>query len=51
MNPSPESESGPDNFEFTRYGTRVPGIIISPWLAKGIDEKVYDHTSVPKTIK
>lgn len=48
MNPSPEDES---IFEFKRYGPRVPGVVISPWLKKGVDSKVYDHTSVPKTIK
>lgn len=31
-NPTPEDETGPGNFDWTRLGARVPGIVISPWL-------------------
>jgi len=30
-------------------GIRVPGVVISPWLKAGVDEKIYDHSSVPRT--
>lgn len=51
VNPSPNDKSWPRKFNWNRYGVRVPGIVITPWLKKGIDEKVYDHSTVPKTIK
>src|SRR5262249_57452771 len=37
---------------FDGVGGRVPALIISPWVAEGrVDHTVYDHTSVPATIK
>lgn len=46
----------PDNytslFNFRQYGVRVPCLIVSPFVAKGIlDNTVYDHTSVLATIE
>jgi phospholipase C len=39
-------------FEFDRLGVRVPAILVSPWVAEGrVDHTIYDHTSVPATIK
>ncbi len=38
-NPYPESEGHPHKFDFTRLGVRVPAIVISPWLAKGVDSR------------
>ena len=33
------------------YGVRVPAIIVSPWVAKGVgNATVFDHTSIIKTI-
>jgi phospholipase C len=35
-------------YSFDRYGLRVPAILISPWVEKGVDPTVYDHTSLLK---
>lgn len=35
-------------YAFDQYGVRVPAVLISPWLARGVDDTVYDHTSVLK---
>lgn len=37
-----------DVFKFDKLGFRVPAILISPHLAKGVDHTEYDHTSVLK---
>lgn len=38
--------------DFRKLGLRVPAIIVSPFVAKGtLDHTVYDHTSVPATVK
>ena len=50
-NPYPDSPGQPDHFDFERLGPRVPAIAISPWLAKGMDSTVYEHSSIPATIK
>lgn len=50
-NPSPDVKSYPDDFDFSRLGLRVPGLVISPWIKKGIDETIYEHASIPHTIK
>lgn len=36
-------------FTFAQYGVRVPAVVVSPLLAKGVDHTVYDHTSVLAT--
>jgi phospholipase C len=33
-------------FNFDQLGPRVPAILISPWIEAGLDETIYDHTSV-----
>lgn len=39
-------------FGFDQYGVRVPAIIVSPLVAKGIvDHTVYDHASVLATVE
>ena len=39
-------------FIFDRYGVRVPAIIISPRIGKGVvDHTLYDHASVPATLE
>jgi phospholipase C len=38
-------------FTFEQYGVRVPAVIVSPWLAPGVDPTVYDHTSVLATLR
>jgi len=35
-----------DNYAFDQLGVRVPAILVSPWVPKGVDHTVYDHTSV-----
>jgi phospholipase C len=46
------SAARPSGFRFDRLGVRVPAILISPWVAEGrVDHTVYDHTSIPATIK
>jgi phospholipase C len=37
-------------FAFERLGLRVPAILISPWLAPGVDSTVYSHSSIPGTM-
>ena len=42
----------PSGFQFDRLGVRVPALIVSPWVPEGhADHTVYDHTSVPATLK
>lgn len=39
-------------FGFDRLGIRVPAVIVSAYIPKGtVDHTVYDHTSVPATVK
>jgi phospholipase C len=35
-------------FHFDRYGVRVPAILVSPWVAKAVENTVFDHTSLLK---
>jgi len=37
-------------FHFDRLGVRVPSVLISPWLKAKVDDTLYEHCSVPKTI-
>ncbi|MDQ7248877.1 alkaline phosphatase family protein [Dongia sedimenti] len=54
----PDSHSGPapDNFQFDRFGVRVPTIMASPWIPAGTVFRSpsasypYDHTSFISTI-
>jgi phospholipase C len=39
-------------FDFSRFGVRVPGFVISPWIPRNlIDHTIYDHTSLLATIE
>ena len=39
-------------FDFTKYGVRVPAVIVSPLIPKGtVDHTVYDHTSILATVE
>ncbi|MGK4568588.1 alkaline phosphatase family protein [Flavobacterium sp. 3HN19-14] len=39
------------NFDFTKYGVRVPAMVISPFIAKNtVSKTVYDHSSVIATL-
>jgi phospholipase C len=35
-----------DGFTFTRYGLRVPALLISPYAPKGVVSSIFDHTSL-----
>jgi len=38
-------------FDFTKYGVRVPAVIVSPLIPKNtIDHRLYDHSSVSSTL-
>ncbi len=54
--PTCEAADGTDcvapPFDFRRLGVRVPAVVVSPFIAKGaVDSTVYDHTSIPATVK
>jgi phospholipase C len=39
-------------FTFNQYGVRVPAVIVSPLVEKGvIDGRLYDHASIPATVE
>jgi phospholipase C len=39
-------------FKFDQLGVRVPAVIVSPWIARGVvDDTVYDHSSVAATLE
>lgn len=47
-----DPENNRYNFDFTQLGVRVPALIISPLIPRGIiDHTVYDHTSVLATVE
>ena len=33
-------------FQFSRFGFRVPAILVSPWVRAGVEHTQFDHTSV-----
>jgi phospholipase C len=39
------------NFDFTQYGVRVPAVAVSPYIKKGVDHTIYDHSSVLATLE
>lgn len=49
---TPPDAKNQEGFDFTRFGVRVPTILISPWVAAGSvfrpEEGVLDHTSILK---
>jgi phospholipase C len=49
-NPDDDSNFQVPSFAFDRLGLRVPAVIVSPWIRKGvIEHKKLQHTSVIKT--
>jgi phospholipase C len=47
----PGSKYNQYHFSFDRYGVRVPAVVVSPYIAAGsIDHRLYDHSSIPKTV-
>jgi phospholipase C len=60
VHPPPGSQSEPvwreapwqPPFAFANYGVRVPAVIVSPRIPKGVvDHTIYDHTSVARTVR
>ena len=49
---APDDRRAPDgSFDFTRYGPRVPAIVVSPWVPEAsIDTRTFDHASIPATL-
>jgi phospholipase C len=37
-----------EEYDFGQYGVRVPAILVSPWVKRGVDRTLYDHTSLLK---
>jgi phospholipase C len=50
--PADEIALNPFQFDFKRYGVRVPAVIVSPLIPKGtVDHTLYDHASVLATLE
>jgi len=56
--PPPTGVPNPDGlvskdppFDFTRLGPRTPAILISPWLPRKLDSRVYEHSSLLATVR
>jgi phospholipase C len=53
----PDATVGPTGFDFTRFGVRVPTVLVSPLIAPGTVYRVpagstpLDHTSILKTVE
>jgi|HubBroStandDraft_1064217.scaffolds.fasta_scaffold01899_1 phospholipase C len=53
----PDNSVGEDGFDFTRFGVRVPTVLVSPLIVAGTvfrvpaDAKPLDHTSILKTVE
>lgn len=52
----PDASRGQDGFDFTRFGPRVPTVLVSPWISAGTVHRAsgdvpFDHTSVLATIE
>lgn len=43
---SPNKTTEEDSYAFDQYGCRVPAMLISPRIPRGVDGTMYDHTSV-----
>lgn len=41
-------DSNTKEYSFDQYGIRVPAVLISPWVKKGLLSTVFDHTSLLK---
>jgi phospholipase C len=48
----PGSKYNQYGFTFGQYGVRVPAVVVSPLIpANLIDHRLYDHSSIPKTLE
>jgi phospholipase C len=51
INPDGKTSINPP-FRFDRLGARVPAVVISPWVQKGlVDSTVFDHTSLIASVR
>lgn len=49
---NPDNDYNKHGFNFEQYGIRVPAVVVSPQIpAAKVDHRVYDHSSVPKTLE
>ncbi len=49
--PPPPNPPDDDPAVFSRYGVRVPAIVVSPWVAaRSVSNALYDHATIIKTI-
>jgi phospholipase C len=37
-----------EEYTFDQFGVRVPAVLVSPWIAAGVEHTQFDHTSVLK---
>jgi phospholipase C len=35
-------------YNFNRFGVRVPAVLVSPWVERGVEKTQFDHTSILK---
>jgi phospholipase C len=51
--PKPDQRaSAAPKFDFSRYGVRVPAVVVSPFVPRGtVDHTEYDHTSIIATLR
>ncbi|MEA3016342.1 MAG: phospholipase [Sphingomonadales bacterium] len=50
--PDPDADDNPFGFDFSVYGVRVPTVLVSPWIGKGVvDHTLYDHASILATVE
>lgn len=48
----PKGGAGDMGFDFTMFGARVPALVISPWVRKGLlDDTDRDHTTILSTVR
>jgi phospholipase C len=51
----PPGDGAVDNthhFQFDRLGTRIPAVIVSPWVGRNVvDQTTYDHSSLLATVE
>jgi phospholipase C len=55
-NPAKDNQPGQDGFLFNRFGVRVPCVVVSPYIKKGLIARPegytpFDHTSIIKTVQ
>jgi phospholipase C len=51
VRPDDYQQAGAPSFGFDRLGLRVPAILISPYLRRGVDPTPYEHTTIVRTVR